>query len=82
MKTTALNLTENCRGSNCFAGAIALCWRRMSEPNENPRRYKWPWFVLAAILLFVALAVVFVGFKAQQIKQERDLDAPIPAGGK
>jgi len=54
----------------------------MSEPNENPRRYKWPWFVLAAILLFVALAVVFVGFKAQQIKQERDLDAPIPAGGK
>jgi hypothetical protein len=50
----------------------------MSESNENPRRYKWPWFVLAAVILFVVLAVVFVSFKAEQIKQERDFNAPLP----
>jgi hypothetical protein len=82
MKTTAHNLTEIFHGSNCFAAATALCWRHMNEENENPRRYKWPWFVLAAVVLFIALAVGFVGFKANQIKQERGFDAPPPAVGK
>jgi len=52
----------------------------MDEPDEIPpkRNYQWPWFVLAAVLLFVVLAVVFVGFKARQIKQERDFSAPLP----
>jgi len=54
----------------------------MSEPNENPRRYKWPWFVLAAVLLFLALAVLWVSFAAHREKQERDFNAPIPTGGK
>jgi hypothetical protein len=51
----------------------------MDEQNENPRRYQWPWFVLAAVVLFVTLAVVFVGFKARQLKQERDFSAPLPS---
>jgi hypothetical protein len=50
----------------------------MDEQNEKPRNYKWPWFVLAAVVLFVALAVVFVGFKARQIEHERDFNAPLP----
>jgi hypothetical protein len=54
----------------------------MSEPNENLRRYRWPWFVLAAILLFLALAIVWMGFAVKREKQERDFNAPIPAGAK
>ena len=52
----------------------------MNEPAEIPpkQNYKWPWFVLAAVVLFVVLAVVFVGFKARQIEQERDFNAPLP----
>ncbi len=52
----------------------------MDEPDQTPPRYKWPWFVLAASILFIALAVVFVGLKARQIKQERDFGAPTPGG--
>jgi hypothetical protein len=53
----------------------------MNEPGEDLPKptYKWPWFVLAAVLLFVVLAVVFMSFKAEQIKQQRDFSAPLPA---
>jgi nitrate reductase NapE component len=60
-----------------------LCDTRaaMNEPGDNlpKQNYQWPWFVLAAVVLFVMLAVVFVGFKARQIKQESDFDVPLPA---
>jgi hypothetical protein len=82
MKATADNLAENCRGSNCFAAASALYWLQMSEPNENPRRYKWPWFVLAAVALGIVLAIVWMSFAVHREKRERDFNAPIPAGGK
>ena len=50
----------------------------MSEPSENPRRYKWPWFAAAAILLFVVLAIFAVAFAAKKVEQERDF-APLPS---
>jgi hypothetical protein len=50
----------------------------MNEPNENPRRYNWPWFVLAAILLFVTLAIVWMSFAVKRERQERDFNAPLP----
>jgi hypothetical protein len=50
----------------------------MNEPNENPRRYRWPWFVLAAILLFVTLAIVWMSFAVKRERQERDFSAPLP----
>ena len=55
--------------------------RFVNEPDEIPpkRNYKWPWFVLAAVLLFLALAVLWVGFAAGAIKQERDFSAPLPS---
>ena len=52
------------------------------ESEGNPRRYKWPWFVLAAVLLFLALAVLWVSFAVKREKQERDFNAPIPTGAK
>jgi len=47
----------------------------MGEPNQN---YKWPWFVLAAFLLAVALAIVWMSFAVHREKQERDFNAPLP----
>jgi hypothetical protein len=55
---------------------------KMNEPKENPRRYKWPWFVLAAVLLFVVLTVVWVSVAVQKVERERNFNAPVPAGPK
>jgi len=54
----------------------------MNEPNENPRRYKWPWFALAAVALGIILAIIWMSYAVQREKQERDFNAPIPTGAK
>jgi len=51
----------------------------MNESKENPRRYRWPWFVLAAVLLFVILAIVAMMFEVKRERQERDYNAPLPS---
>jgi hypothetical protein len=51
---------------------------RMDDQNENPQRYQWPWFVLAAFLLAVTLAIVWMSFAVHREKQERDVNAPLP----
>ena len=49
----------------------------MDEQDPNPpRRYRWPWVVLAAFLLFVFLAIIWVSFEIQAVKQERSLSEP------
>jgi heme/copper-type cytochrome/quinol oxidase subunit 2 len=50
----------------------------MGEQNETPRHYKWPWFVLAAVILFVALTIVWMSFAVKRERQERDFNAPLP----
>jgi hypothetical protein len=50
----------------------------MDDPNQNPPRYRWPWFVLAAVLLGVALAIAWMSFAVHREKQERDFNAPLP----
>ena len=52
----------------------------MDEPNEipPPQNYKWPWYVAAAVLLFVVLAIVWMGAAVRREKQERDYSAPLP----
>ena len=52
----------------------------MNEPDKNPRRYQWPWLVLAAFLLGVALAILWMSFAVRKVEQERDVNAP-PSGG-
>lgn len=51
----------------------------MNEPNKNPRRYRWPWLAAAAVVLGMALAIIWVGLAARKIARERDLNAPLPA---
>lgn len=51
----------------------------MNELDETPpkRNYKWPWFVLAAVLLFLALAALWVSFAVKNVERERDVNAPL-----
>lgn len=51
----------------------------MDDPIENPRRHRWPWLVLAAFLLGVALAVLWVRFEVRKVERERDVNAPLPS---
>jgi bacteriorhodopsin len=52
----------------------------MDEQSENApkQKYRWPWFVLAAVVLFFALAVLWVAIAAKKVEQQRD-SAPLPA---
>lgn len=53
----------------------------MDEPDENPpRRYKWPWFVLAAFLLGLALAILWMIFNVRMIERERNPNVPSATG--
>ena len=54
-------------------------WIKMNEPNENPRRYKWPWFVLAAVVLGIVLAVFWVALAAKKVQDQRDFGSPLPS---
>ena len=52
----------------------------MNEPDEIPpkQNYKWPWFVLVGVLLFVVLTIIWVGIAANRLKQQREFAAPPP----
>jgi hypothetical protein len=66
-----------------MAMAIGIIWitipHQMNEPNENPRQYRWPWLVAAAVALGLVLAVVWMGFAVKKVERERDLNAPLPS---
>lgn len=53
----------------------------MNAPeNSSPKpKYKWPWFVLAFVILGIAMAILWVTLAAKKIEQQRDLDQPLPA---
>lgn len=49
--------------------------------NELPKpTYKWPWFVLAAVVLGVVLAVVWMSYAVKHERDQRDFSAPLPSG--
>lgn len=52
---------------------------RMDDPSGNPQRYRWPWFVLAAFVLAVALAIAWMSYAVHRERQERDVNAPLPS---
>jgi hypothetical protein len=48
------------------------------EDNSSKPKYKWPWFVLAAVLLGIVLAVLWVGLAAEKVESQRDYGQPLP----
>jgi hypothetical protein len=59
---------------------IAATVNGMGDQNGKrpPPRYKWPWFVMAAFLLGVALAILWMSFAVEKVEQERNVNAPLP----
>ena len=51
----------------------------MTEGEEAPRRYRWPWFVLAMVVLGVVLAIAWMSYAVHREIQERNLNAPLPS---
>ncbi len=50
----------------------------VEETNKKSPRYRWPWFVLAALLLGVALAILWMGYAVHLEKQAHDFNVPSP----
>ncbi|MCX6921672.1 MAG: hypothetical protein NT154_00405 [Verrucomicrobia bacterium] len=46
------------------------------EPQDK-RRYRWPWFVLAAVLLAIALAVLWMSKEIERTRRIRDANTPV-----
>ena len=50
-----------------------------SVPDETTPRLKWPRFALAAVVLFIALAVFWMAMAVHKLRLERDVNAPLPS---
>ena len=50
-----------------------------NEGNAPAPRYTWPWFVLAAVVLAVVLAVAWMSKEFARARRIRDANAPAPA---
>jgi hypothetical protein len=52
----------------------------MSEqlPNEHQskRKYVWPWYLLAFVVLWIALAIIWMSFEVRKTRRNRELNAP------
>ena len=46
------------------------------EDRSPTRRYTWPWFVLAAFLAAIVLAIIWLSFEIRRTERIRDLNAP------
>ena len=54
----------------------------MNEPNEPSRRYIWEWFLAAAVVLGIVLAVLWVYLDVKKIERERFNRSPPSAAPK
>ena len=52
----------------------------MNEPEDSSPapQYRWPWVVLAAFLLGVVLAVVWMSYAVRREREQRNFSAPLP----
>jgi hypothetical protein len=50
-----------------------------SVPDEKTPRLKWPRFALAAVILFFALAIFWMSAAVHQLRQQRNVNAPLPS---
>src|SRR5438445_11235790 len=56
----------------------------MNHPKkdaEQKPRYRWPWFVLAAFVLAIVLAVLWMRKEIERTRRIRDLNSPTPPTG-
>jgi len=41
-------------------------------------RYRWPWFVLGAVVLGVVLAIIWMSREVEKIRRNRDQNSAMP----
>ena len=64
--------------------SIPSLGRCMTHDNSNPPditgkpRYTWPWFLLGAVVLAIALAVAWMSREVERTRRIRELNAPAP----
>ena len=51
------------------------------ENSGTQRRYIWPWFVLAAFLIAILLAVLWMSREIERTRRIRELNSPAPQPG-
>ena len=61
-------------GASC-GGYMTNDTGNLPDPKEQ-RRYTWPWFVLAAILLAIVLAVLWMSVAVERARRIHDLNSP------
>lgn len=60
-----------------------MLWRMAAESDNQAGagqrpRYKWPWYLLGAVLLAFALAVLWMSREVERMRLIRDANAPAP----
>jgi hypothetical protein len=50
----------------------------LRSSTEPKRTYAWPWIVLAAVLLAIALAILSMSWEVARTRMIRNLSAPAP----
>lgn len=53
----------------------------MIDEKVPPQNYRWPWFVLAMVLLGIVLAIVWMSYAVHREREERNFSAPLPTQG-
>ncbi len=53
--------------------------KQESHAGATRPRYRWPWFVLGAVVLGVALAVLWMSKEVERARRIRDANAPASA---
>ncbi len=48
------------------------------DAAEKSPPLKWPRFAVAAVILFFALAIFWVALAANKLRQQREVNAPLP----
>jgi hypothetical protein len=52
-------------------------WNKLPRVETRPR-YRWPWWVLGAVLLGIALAILWMSQEIGRARRIRELNAPAP----
>ena len=52
----------------------------MQKPRGDAakRNFRWPWMVGAAVVLAIALAIVWMSIAVKKVGRERDFNTPLP----
>jgi hypothetical protein len=74
----------NVRNPDClWRGPAGISVAMLSDQTTPARpRYRWPWFLLAGVLLGIALAVIWLSAEVRRVKERRqpEFAPPIRSG--